>query len=209
MAVIAISRKFASGGRRLGRHLAKRLGYDYVDKFSFQKIAEDLHVSQATLEAFEMGKQYRVSNLFSKAVSRNYLERIVGHDNTIVEDQTYQETLRSIILQLAEKGNVVLIGRAAHFILKDMENCYRFRLVAPREWREQYAVEYHGVQPSDAAAVVERRDRSQMWFLRSVCGEGFDDPILFHMTLNMNLIPFEQALEHLLMVVNLGEQASA
>jgi hypothetical protein len=41
MAVITISRDFASGGRKLGRMIAKRLDYQYVDKYLFQKIAED------------------------------------------------------------------------------------------------------------------------------------------------------------------------
>jgi len=33
MTVITISRDFASGGRQLGRMLAKRLDYQYVDKY--------------------------------------------------------------------------------------------------------------------------------------------------------------------------------
>ena len=42
MAVITITRNYASGGRKVGRILAKRLDYQYVDKSLFQRIAEDL-----------------------------------------------------------------------------------------------------------------------------------------------------------------------
>ena len=57
MAVITISRDFASGGRKLGRLLAKSLDYQYVDKSLFQKIAEDLNVSEKTLESFEKSRE--------------------------------------------------------------------------------------------------------------------------------------------------------
>ena len=60
MAVIAITRKYASGGRELGRLLGKRLNYDCVDKSLFQKVAENLKVSEGTLASFEKGGQYRI-----------------------------------------------------------------------------------------------------------------------------------------------------
>jgi hypothetical protein len=38
MAIITISRDFASGGRKLGRLLAKKIDYQYVDKYLFKKL---------------------------------------------------------------------------------------------------------------------------------------------------------------------------
>ena len=70
MAVIVVSRSFASGGRELGRLLARRLGYHYVDKSLFQKVAQDLHVSEGTLESFEQSREYRISNLFANLFSK-------------------------------------------------------------------------------------------------------------------------------------------
>jgi len=62
MAVIVVSRSFASGGRELGRLLARELGYHYVDKSLFQKIAEGLQVSEGTLESFEQSHEYRIQS---------------------------------------------------------------------------------------------------------------------------------------------------
>ena len=202
MAVITISREFASGGRKLGRRLAKRLNYDYVDKSLFQKIAEDLHVSEKTLWSFEDSRMYRVANLFSHLFSKDYIERIVGYDKTVVEEREYQDALRHLVLGMAEKGDLVIVGRAAHFFLKDTPNCYRFRLVASTNWRIKYAIAQHGVRSSEAERILEEREKKRMWFYRSICGEGFDDPRLSHLTLNRGLIPFETAVELCLMAVN-------
>ena len=72
MAVITISRDLASGGRKLGRLLAKGIGYQYVDKSLFQKVAEDLNVSEKTLESFEKSREYRYLTFFP-----NYLAKVI------------------------------------------------------------------------------------------------------------------------------------
>ena len=204
MAVIAVYKNFASGGREIGRLLARELGYHYVDKALFQKIAEGLHVSEGTLESFEQSREYRISNLFTNLFSKRYIQRIVGYDKTVVEENEYQDRLQSLILGVAKEDGAVIIGRAAHYFLRDMKNCYRFRLIAPMEHRQKYAVEKLGVAPSQAQRVLERRDRKQAWFHRSVCGEDYASPLLFHVTVNTGVISLEKAVEIVLSVVNHG-----
>lgn len=201
MAVIAMYNDFATGGRELGKLLARKLSYEYVDKSLFQKIAEDLHVSEGTLKSFEKSREYKVSNLFSKLFSKNYLQRIVGYDKNVIEEQEYQSSLKSLILGVAQENNVVIIGRAAHYFLKDMDNCYRFRVIAPMARRKEYAVRRLGVTADRAEATIDRRDTNQLWFHRSVCGEGFDDSYIFHLVLNTGLMSLERAASIILALV--------
>jgi len=203
MAIITISRDIASGGRRLGRLLARRLGYEYVDKSLFQKIAEDLNVSERTLESFEKSREYRISNIFAKAFNKSYIQRIVGHDKSVVVEQEYKRSLEKLILQVAQEDNVVIIGRAAYFFLKDLENCYRFSLVAPMDWRKRYAVENLNMPRNRAQKLIEKIDNNHLWFLRSMCGEGFNSPYLFHLTMNMSVVSFKKAVDLVMSVANL------
>jgi cytidylate kinase len=200
MAVIAIHRKYGSGGRKLGGHLARKLNYDYVDKYLFQKVAENLQVSEGKSESDKETLRYRISDIFSRAFSKHYIERIVAYDETVVEESEYQDALRALVLGVAEQDNVVIIGRAAHFFLKDMRNCYRLRLVALKNWRRKHAKATLGVRPSEVERILAEKDKNNSWFLHTICGEGFDDPHLFHLTLNMDLVPFEQAVEFALML---------
>ncbi len=203
MAIITISRDLASGGRKLGRLLAKRLDYQYIDKSLFQKIAEDLNVSERTLESFEKSREYRISNTFSKLFSKDYIQRIVGHDKSVVEEHEYQTSLKNLILEVAQEDNVVIIGRAAHFFLKDMENCYRFRLLAPMDWRKKYAVEELRMPKDRIQYILENSDKKLLWFRRSIYRDEFDDQFLFHLNSNMGLISFEKAVELVMLVANL------
>ena len=205
MAVITITREMATGGRKLGRLLAKRLDYHYVDKSLFQKIAEDLNVSERTLESFEKSREYYISNTFAKAFSTSYIERIVGYDKSVVEEEEYQKSLGNLILGTAREDNVVIIGRAAYFFLKDMKNCFHIRLVAPMDWKKKYALENYKISPDHVRKFIEKRDRNLQWFLRSICGAGFDDSLLFHLTLNMSRIPIEKSVELIMSVANLSD----
>ena len=201
MAVISFYENFASGGRELGRILAKKLGYQYVDKSLFQEIAEALHVSEGTLESFEKSWQYRLSNIFSNLFSRSYIQRIVGYDKSVVEEKEYQNSLKKLVLTVAEEDDAVIIGRASHYFLRDRKNCFRLRLVASMDFRLRYAVDKLGISPDQAQRVIERRDINHQWFHRSVCGDNYDSPLLFHLTLNTGIISIKKAADIILLLV--------
>ncbi|MGD9278053.1 MAG: cytidylate kinase-like family protein [Desulfobacterales bacterium] len=191
MAIITISRDYASGGRKVGRILAKRLGYQFVDKSLFQKIAEDLNVSERTLESYEKSREYRISDIFSKVF-----------DKGVVEEKEYQNSLKNLILKTAEEDDVVIIGRAAYYFLKDIKNCYHFHMIAPMDWRKKYAVKELKLPADHVQEILEKSDINHLWFHRLICGNRFDDPFLFHLTLNMGFIPVEKAVEVIISIVN-------
>jgi cytidylate kinase len=186
MAVITISRGMATGGRELGRLLARRLDYQYVDKSLFQDIAEDLNVSKRTLVSFEERRSYE------------------GYDKSVVCEEEYKKSLGSLLLRTARKDNVVIIGRAAYFFLKDMKNCYHIRLVAPMDWKKKYALENYKISPDRVHEFIEKEDEKRKWFRRSICGMRFDDSLWFHLTLNMSRAPIEKAVELIMSVSNLS-----
>jgi cytidylate kinase len=186
MAVITITSEMATGGRELGRLLARRLDYRYVDKSLFQDIAKDMNVSKGTLISFEETRRYE------------------GYKKSVVGDEEYKKSLRSLLLETAKNDNVVIIGRAAYFFLKDMKNCYHIRLVAPIDWRKKYALENYKINPDRVQKFIEKGDKTRKWFRRSICGMSFDDSSWFHFTLNMSRTPIEKAVELIMFVSNLS-----
>ena len=202
MAIITITRRYASGGRKLGRHLANVLHYRYVDKHIFQKVADNLKVSEGDLESFEKSGQYRILSIFSRLFDKRYIERIVGYDKTVVQESDYQEALKNLVLEVARENNVVIVGRAAHFFLKNLQDCYHIRLIASHEWRRNYAIESLRVRPTNVDAILDERDRNHEWFLSMICGKDIDNPLLFHMSINVDLVSFEKAAELSLALLN-------
>ncbi len=186
MAVITISREMATGGKELGRLLAEKLDYKYVDKSILQDIAEDLNVSKKALESFEEKRRYE------------------GYDKSAVFEEEYKKSLESLLLGAAREDNVVIIGRAAYFWLKDIKNCIHIRLVAPMDWKKKYALEHYKISPDHVQEFIEKEDKKRKWFRRSICGMRFNDSVWFHLTLNMGRISTEKAAGLIMSASNLS-----
>jgi len=208
MAVINIRHEYATGGRELAQLIANRVDYQFVDKYLFQKIMDNLSVSGDTLESFEKSRHYYITNLFLRLISKNYIKRIVGHDRSVVCEAEYRDVLKNVITEIAVKDNVVILGRASCYFLKDMENCYNIRIIAPMEWRERYAVDKLKIPLDNVKKVIEERDENQRWFYKTICGEDFNERYLYHVILNMGLDSFERATQIVLAAVGLSGSKS-
>jgi hypothetical protein len=73
------------------------------------------------------------------------------------------------------------------------------------DWRKKYAVENLQIPTDRAQKILEKSDINHLWFLRLICGNRFDDPFLFHLTLNMGFIPIEKAVGVIMSVANVKD----
>ena len=133
--IITISREFGSGGRTIAKLVADKLGYEYYDKDLIEKIAEGTGFSKGFIERY--GEQAPGNSLFSYA----FLGRTVN--GMAMQDYIWMEQ-RKIILELAEKGNCVIVGRCADYILKDRGDCLHVFVHAPLKDRAERIVRLYG-----------------------------------------------------------------
>jgi hypothetical protein len=73
------------------------------------------------------------------------------------------------------------------------------------DWRKKYAMEELNIPENIVHEIIERHDKNQRWFLRSICGECFNDPVLFHLTFNMSRIPIEKNIDIIKSVANVKD----
>lgn len=133
--IITISREFGSGGRSIGKAVAKKLGYDYFDKEIIEKIAAESGLSIDYIE--KNGEHSPGTNIFSYAfVGRN-------RKGESVEDYLWNKQ-REVILNMAEKGNCVIVGRCADYILREREDCLHVFIHSDMEKRAERIVNLYG-----------------------------------------------------------------
>ena len=99
------------------------------------------------------------------------------------------------ILRLAELGNVIMIGRGANLVTARLSHVFHVRLVAPLESRVEHAHEFYKMSKKAAHAFCLREDRGRERYLKKYFGAKFDDPLLYHLTLNTGLVSYDQAAE--------------
>ena len=110
--VITISREFGSGGRTIGKQVADRLGYAFYDKELIEKVAEETGFSKEYVK--ERG-EYSPS---ASAFSYSFMGR--SRDGLSTDDYLFS-VQRKVILELAEKGRCVIVGRCADYILQEAD----------------------------------------------------------------------------------------
>ncbi|MBO4563770.1 MAG: HutD family protein, partial [Clostridia bacterium] len=137
--IITVSRQFGSGGRSVAKLVAERLGYAYYDREIIEKVAEKTGFSPEYIE--ENGEYAPGKTILSLAGSVLGSSRVMGGMSTYDYLWVAQ---RNAILEVAEEGPCVIVGRCADYILKDREDALHVFIHASMEARAKRIVERYG-----------------------------------------------------------------
>src|ERR1035441_325558 len=97
------------------------------------------------------------------------------------------------ILHLAELGNVILIGRGATVITNKLDYVFHVRLVGSLEKRVAHIQELNGLNKQAALELIRREDRGRKRYLKTHFRTDLDDPLLYHLVINTDLVSYEDA----------------
>ena len=118
--IITISREYGSGGRLIGKLVAESLGYDFYDKEIIDMAAQESGLSpdfiKKTEQNLSSGFLYNLLLGSSYSGTANGASSINGTKMLPLADQVFNAE-RKVILDLAKKGNCVIVGRCADYIL--------------------------------------------------------------------------------------------
>jgi cytidylate kinase len=193
MAVITISRQFGAGGETLGKKVADRLGYTFAHSDILQRVAEEANVSKDWVEAFEKEAGSRISRFISGMVSQRLVDRVLKDERGYLDEKIYLDYLVLIIAQIADEGDVVILGRGSQYILDDHPEAFHILLVDEFENRVNFMVKHYDMTTRKASQTVTNEDRRRANLYRRLGKSDYDDPSLYHLVLNMGRLEMAQA----------------
>jgi len=97
------------------------------------------------------------------------------------------------ILRLAALGNVIIIGRGANVITASLDQAFHVRLVASREKQIERVRQFDHLSDKAAAQFVGTQDLARKRYLKKYFGKDIDDPLLYHVVINTDVVSFETA----------------
>ena len=148
--IITISREFGSGGRTIGREVAQKLNIPCYDQELIDRIAEKSGYDKAYIQ--ERGEYTASSSWLGNALA---MRDFYGQSD---QDKLWA-VQRAVILELADKGPCVIVGRCADYILKDRADCLTVFVHASRESRAERSVKLYG--ESDVAPETRLHDKDK------------------------------------------------
>ena len=212
MTVIAMGGLSGGGARVLGPIVAERLGADYVDRLILTDAAR--HVG-ATVEALHQREERpptrgeRFARFLQRVLERSATTGVGGDSYfgpgaaafltqeyedlpqpTItrgheLEDERYIEGITRVVRDLADQGNVVIIGRGSYIILRDDPRVLRVGIEARLEDRVARIMERERLNYEQALKTVQERDKARAYYFKRFFGiDNPDDPEYYHIMIN-------------------------
>lgn len=111
--VITIGRELGSGGRELGRKLAKALGYEYYDKEIITEISKRTELSENYVKQVV---ECNPHDMFPITIGRSFT---YVDAYALERKQSVFREKENVLKEMVEKSNCVIVGRCADFILKE------------------------------------------------------------------------------------------
>ena len=152
--IITISREFGSGGRSIGHAVADKLGIPFYDKELVDEIAVESGFAPKFVE--ENGEHAPGKSLLSYAFTS---QGVPGVMNGLSTSDFLWNIQCNVILQLAEKGPCVIVGRNADYILKDRADCLNVYIHADMDFRADRIVHRYGEADKSPMARLQEKDK--------------------------------------------------
>ncbi len=184
--IITISREFGSGGRTIGRLVAEKLGIPFYDKELVEHIALESGFAPNFVE--EHGEHAPGGSIFSYAFAH---QSVPGVMNGLSTADFLWSVQCGVILQLAEQGPCVIVGRNADYILKDREDCLHTFIHADTQFRADRIVRLYGESEKSPEARLQEKDKRRKVNYQHYTGRTWGASQNYDISLNSSTLGVE------------------
>lgn len=181
--IITVSREFGSGGRTIGKQVAKELGIPCYDNEIIQKIASERGFDEHYVKA---AGEYDSGGFLSIFSSRAF-----GDTNA---DLIWKAQCK-IILQLAEKEPCVIVGRCADYILRDKADCLRVFIHADKDFRMNRIIKVYGETDIPTEQRLKEKEKRRAAYHRFYTNMKWGQSKNYDITLNIGTPGIDKCVE--------------
>jgi cytidylate kinase len=186
MAMITISGEFGSGSLDIAQQVAKTLGYEFVDKRTFDGIFR-----QYGLTKFD--------DLYNSAPS--FLD-LINADNLLLVSMANE-----IVEAAAKRGNIVIFGRAGFAVLADYADVLHVHIQAPFRERVQRVMAREGLTDLQAAEDrVREEDSVRRKYVQRFYNKQWDEPSNYDVVLDTGSLSSDMAVQRIVEAAKAIEQ---
>jgi cytidylate kinase len=187
---VTISRETGAGGLSIAERLADRLQicqksgdcpWTVFHRNLVAKVLEDHHLPRRLAQFMP---EDRVSFI------ADTLEELLGlHPSSWKLVHQTAET----ILHLAELGNVILVGRGANVITRELAHVCHVRLVGSFARRCERVEARHKITKEAARRYIRKEDAARKGYVQKHYDRDIEDPLLYHLVINTDWVSVDGA----------------
>lgn len=156
--IITVGRRFGSGGRMIAKRVADTLGIPFYDKDIITAAAKESGLCDSFIEEFEQTPAQ--SMLFSLVMN---MKNSGTYADKPVMLMAYEAQIEAVC-QAAAKGECVIVGRCADYILRDNYDVASFFITASQDTRAKRVAQRENIHIKDAVAKMNKMDKARSSF---------------------------------------------
>lgn len=191
--IITIGRQYGSGGRAVGRIIAEKLGIPLYDKELVELAAKESNVS---LEAVKEIDERASSSLLYSLVTGGWGSR--GLNAPLFYEMPINDKFfiaqAKVIKDLATKGDCIIVGRCADYVLADTEHdVFSIFVYADMDYRVKFAVENLDVQQNKAKDTINKTDKQRKTYYDYYTDKSWGEMSSYDLCINVGKTGMERA----------------
>lgn len=182
--IITIAREYGSGGRYVGKLLAKMLDLKFYDKNLIRIVSDESGLSATYIEENEQNIH---GNLLS-SFNTQYYNNLSNDDNLFIAES-------NAIRNIAEKGGCVIVGRCSNYILRDNKNVISIFLYSDDNNKIKRAVKYYGLKEENALKEINRINKNREKHYNYYTHEKWRNINNYDLSINVDKLGIEKTAE--------------
>jgi cytidylate kinase len=192
MALITFSSTFGSGGSVVAAQVAERLGWNLYNRAIPLEVASRLSIPLQAALTHDEASDSLVGRLLAK-FSVQIAPEAAGNvpPEVFVSDESFRKHVESILHNLADSSNCVIVGRAAAIVLGSLDAALHVRLDGDRNRRVLQAAEALNISIQDSTERLIETDRARSLYVRHFYRRDWADPRLYHMVLDSTVLSLD------------------
>jgi cytidylate kinase len=181
--IINVEREYGSGGGLIAKRLAKHLGWKLWDEELTQEIARVAKADPKAVQRCDEREDSLLYRLFKVYARGSYERTLPLADSRVFDADCMVAMLHQVIEDVASRGNCVIVGRGAPYILRERPDAFHVFIYAPVDEKIRRVMTL-GKSKKEAAELVEEIDRERAAFIRRYFGKEWPHRPLYNVMIN-------------------------
>jgi cytidylate kinase len=192
--VVCVSHATGSGGEDVGRQVAERLGYLYIDEEIVARAAARGGVEPRDIADEERRRSLAVRLLeaIAEGGGDGWMGGVPAHAEGLDRGEV-RALIRETVEQTAGRGKVVIVAHAASYAIEPGPGTMRVLVTASPRTRVQRVVAKEGVEEAQAERVIKDADAGRRDYLKRFYGVDRESPTDYDLVINTDVLSTEQA----------------
>lgn len=192
--VVCISRAAGAGGEEVGRLVAERLGFQYVDDEIVARAA-----ARGGIGADEVADEERRKSLVARLLETLALGSSDLGGSPLGAGELHGDDVRALIRETVEQtaggGNTVIVAHAASYAVTPGPEVLRVLVTASTQTRAARIGGAEGLGQAEAARAVKESDAARRDYLKRFYDVDHELSTHYDLVVNTDVLSVEQAAE--------------